>query len=192
MKKNTDISTEKVVKKYHPKKDKSMTVITIVIAGFFIGSMWCVAYYPYTVISFYDFSKIFAFLAVIGFLLPLRLYTKWFHFTKYEAFIFNLMGIAPFICGSLLLINYYFYTTKFTHYYYIEEYFLEEQRTIGTLGIKAERNLITGKYKIKELTYPNEDDFLQQNYFYEIEVREGILGFKTVNRDLNVALPAEH
>ena len=48
------------------------------------------------------------------------------------------------------------------------------------------------KYKIKELTYPNEDDFLQQNYFYEIEVREGILGFKTVNRDLNVALPAEH
>ena len=188
MKKSTEISTEKVVKKYQPKKDKSMTIITIVIAGFFIGSMWCVAYYPYTLINFYDFSKIFVFLAVIGFLLPLRLYTKWFHFTKYEAFIFNLMGVAPFVCGSLLLLNYYFYTTTFTHYYFIKEYFVEEQRTISTLGIEAERNLITGKYKIIGLTYPDENDFLQYN-FYEIEIREGIFGFKTVSRDITVALP---
>jgi|TARA_R110000782_G_scaffold269225_1_gene366915 hypothetical protein len=190
LKKRTEISTEKVVKKYQPKKDKSMTVITIVIAGFFIGSMWCVAYYPYTLINFYDFSKVFIFLAVIGFLLPLRFYTKWFHFTKYEAFMFNLMGVAPFVCGSLLLLNYYFYTTTFTHFYFIEEYFIEEQRTISTLGIEAERNLITGKYKIIGLSYPNEHDFLQYN-FYEIEIREGILGFKTVSRDLNVALPEE-
>ncbi len=190
MKKRTEISTEKVVKKYQPKKDKSMTVITIVIAGFFIGSMWCVAYYPYTLINFYDFSKVFIFLAVIGFLLPLRFYTKLFHFTKYEAFMFNLMGVAPFVCGSLLLLNYYFYTTTFTHFYFIEEYFIEEQRTISTLGIEAERNLITGKYKIIGLSYPNEHDFLQYN-FYEIEIREGILGFKTVSRDLNVALPEE-
>lgn len=190
MKKSTEISTEKVVKKYQPKKDKSMTVITIVIAGFFIGSMWCVAYYPYTLINFYDFSKVFVFLAVIGFFLPLRLYTKWFHFTKYEAFMFNLMGVAPFVCGSLLLLNYYFYTTTFTHFYFIEEYFIEKQRTISTLGIEAERNLITGKYKITALTYPDENDFLQYN-FYEIEIREGILGFKTVNRELNVALHVE-
>lgn len=188
MKKSTEISTEKVVKEYQPRKDKSMTVITIVIAGFFIGSMWCVAYYPHTLINFYDFSKVFVFLAVVGFLLPLRLYTKWFHFTKYEAFIFNLMGVAPFVCGSLLLLNYYFYTTTFTHYYFIKEYFVEDQLTIATLGIEAERNLITGKYKIIGLTYPDENDFLQYN-FYEIEIREGILGFKTVNRELNVALP---
>lgn len=192
MKKSTEISTEKVVKEYQPKKDKSMTVITIVIAGFFIGSMWCVAYYPYTVISFYDFSKIFAFLAVIGFLLPLRLYTKWFHFTKYEAFIFNLMGIAPFVCGSLLLINYYFYTTKYTHYYFIEENYKEEQRTIKAHGIDIERNFITGKYKILRLIHLNENDFMQQSYFYEIDIREGILGFKTVSRDLNVVMSVKN
>ncbi|MDT8411616.1 MAG: hypothetical protein RQ875_04070 [Vicingaceae bacterium] len=190
MKKNTEISTKKAVKEYQPKKDKSITVITIVIAGFFIGSIWCVAYYPYTLINFYDFSKVFTFLAVVGFLLPLRLYTKWFHFTKYEAFIFNLMGVAPFFCGSLLLFNYYFYTTTFTHFYFIKEYFVEEQRTFSTLGVEAERNLITGKYKIIGLTYPDENDFLQYN-FYEIEVREGILGFKTVGDEIIVARPYE-
>lgn len=164
-----------------------MTFITIVIIGFFIGSIWCVAYYPYTLINFYDFSKIFVFLAVIGFLFPLRLYTKWFHFTKYEAFMFNLMGVAPFVCGSLLLLNYYFYTTTFTHYYFIEENVVEEQLTITALGIEAERNPITGKYKIIALTYPDEIDF-SHYYFYEIDVRNGILGFKTVNTDLNVIL----
>lgn len=92
------------------------------------------------------------------------------------------MGVAPFVCGSMLLLNYHFYTIEFNHYYYIEKIETPHQSVYNIIGFEVERNIVSGKVKPLGLTYPNEHTFTS-NYFYEAKIRNGIFGFKTIKND---------
>ena len=89
---------------YKPKKDKSYNYIVFAVLCFFVGFGLSIAFYSYVLIDIVTLSKFIAAFAVIGFLIPLKLYRKWFDFIKYEMIIFNIIGIAPILTGLFLII----------------------------------------------------------------------------------------
>lgn len=93
---------------YQPIKDKSNKALLWSILAYFIGFSLVVFFYSQTLIDLFSLSKFYVGFAVIGFLIPLRLYSKWFHIIKYEMIIINLIGIGPLLTGIFLLLNFIF------------------------------------------------------------------------------------
>ena len=143
---------------YKPTHDRSFKAMLVSILGFFIGFVLCVGYYSYTLIDILDLSKFIAAFAVIGFLIPLRLYSKWFHFVKYEMIIFNVLGAAPFLTGLFLFLNFTFVSNSYTHQYKIEKIYFEGEENYKSMGVVLENNFFSKERKIVELTDipPNE------------------------------------
>lgn len=93
---------------YSPKKDKSRRFIAIAIFAFFIGTGLIMGMFPLTFMSLFNLTKFIVLFAVIGFLIPLKVYGKYFHFIKYETIIFNILGMGPFLTGLFLTLNFLF------------------------------------------------------------------------------------
>lgn len=102
---------------YTPKKDKSRRFITIAIFAFFIGAGLIMFFFPITFISLFSITKFIVLFAVIGFLIPLKYYAKYLHFIKYEAIIFNILGMGPFLTGLFLTLNFLFNSNSQTTKY---------------------------------------------------------------------------
>ena len=90
---------------YQPAKDNSKKVITIAVFAFFIGYALMLLIYPYILINFFTLTQFFVGFTVVSFLIPLKLYQKWFQFIKYEMILFNILGIGPLFTGLFLLLN---------------------------------------------------------------------------------------
>jgi hypothetical protein len=102
---------------YSPKKDKSRRFITLAIFAFFIGAGLIMSFFPITFISLFSVTKFIVLFAVIGFLVPLKYYAKYLHFIKYEAIIFNVLGMGPFLTGLFLCLNFLFSSNSQTANY---------------------------------------------------------------------------
>ena len=166
-------------KEYTPKKDRSFNVILISVLGFFIGFGLCVGYYFYTLIDILDFSKFIVAFAVVGFLIPLKYYSKWFHFVKYEMIIFNLLGVAPFLTGLFFFLNFTFSSNPDTHNYRIEKIYFEGEENYKSMGVVLEQNFFSEERKIVELTNIEPSEVLDKK-FLKVTVSEGLFGIKVI------------
>ncbi|MCB0381665.1 MAG: hypothetical protein KDD24_10440, partial [Flavobacteriales bacterium] len=98
-------STHKVETPYQPIKDNSKKVITIAVFAMFIGFGLIITIYPFILINFFTLTQFFVGFTVVGFLIPLKLYQKWFQFIKYEMILFNILGVGPLFTGLFLSLN---------------------------------------------------------------------------------------
>lgn len=165
--------------RYKPISDRSFTIIFISIVGFFIGFTLCVAFYSYTLISIFELSQLMVAFAIIGFFVPLKYYRKWFHFIKYEMIIFNILGVAPFLTGLFLVLNFTFISNAHTHMYRIEKVYFEGDVHFKSMGVVLENNFFSGERKIVELTDVHPQEILNKQ-FLKITISEGVFGFNVI------------
>lgn len=180
----TTPSTHRTTPVYKTKKDKSYNTIYIMIVMFFLGFGWCVAFYPNTIITFISLTKFLFFFGVVGFLIPLKYYARWFHFSKYEVILLNIMGFAPFLTGLMLLINYSITTNHFNHYYSAQIYYENAAEQLDVVGFEIERNFFSGKYKATGINYPTENDFTNRK-FIETTIYDGLFGIQVMKNEIS-------
>ncbi len=161
------------------KKDRSSRWIVLAVLGFFIGFGLIIGFYGVTLISLVDFSKILSAFAVVGFLVPLKLYRKWFHFIKYEVVIFNIVGMAPFFTGLFLVLNFLFSTTLSTNEHFIEKVYLGSYENNLPPKIILENNLYEEQSKITEITPEESPEVITSNYL-KLTLGKGLFGFEVI------------
>ncbi|MEM9022917.1 MAG: hypothetical protein AAGB22_04200 [Bacteroidota bacterium] len=79
---------------------------TLMLAGLFVGLFSLVFVGGRTLISPIFLSRVVAFSCVVGLLVPLRWYARWFDLGKLEAFLLNVLGFGPLLCSLLLWTNF--------------------------------------------------------------------------------------
>jgi len=163
---------------YKPKKDKSYNFIVIAVLCFFIGFGLTIAFYSYILIDITTLSKFIAAFAVVGFLIPLKLYRKWFHFIKYEMIIFNIIGVAPFLTGLFLCLNFMFVSDEFSHDYKIIDIFVDGKQGQQTVGVILENNVFSGNDKIVKINRITPEIFNSSHY--RVTLAKGLFGFEVV------------
>lgn len=168
---------------YRSKLDRNYTVMTITVIGFFIGFGLCIGFYSYTLINIFELSKFMVLFGIVGFLIPLRFYNKWFHFIKYEMIIFNVMGVAPFLTGLFLFLNFTFVSNSYTHYYKIEKIYFEGESSFKSMGVVLENNFFSGERKIVELTDVSPNDLVEKK-FLKLTISEGIFGYDVIKEKI--------
>ncbi len=167
---------------YKP-KDRSFKIIFISVAGFFVGFGLCVGFYYHTLIDIFELSKFMAGFAVIGFLIPLKFYKKWFHFIKYEMIIFNVLGVSPLFTGLFLLLNYTFTSGTYTHHYKIEKIYIEGEVDITSIGVVLENNFFSHERKIVELTDIPPNEIYEKN-FLKLTISKGLFGYDVIKEKI--------
>jgi cell division septal protein FtsQ len=172
---NKNISSNK----YPNPKDRSLGLLTIAILCFFIGFGLIIGFYGYTLIGLLDLSKFIVGFMVLGFLIPLKLYSKWFHFIKYEVIIFNILGVAPFFTGVFLVLNFIFASQTKTTEYLIEKFYIEGEQHNASAGIILENNTYSEERKIVELT-PEEASELIGKTHLKLTISKGLFGFEII------------
>jgi hypothetical protein len=163
---------------YKTAKDKSYNYMVITILAFFIGLGLSIGFYSYTLISIIELSKFVAIFAVVGFLIPLKFYVKWFSFIKYEVVIFNIIGVAPFFTGLFLLLNLTFSSNAFTHDYKIENIFIEGESHQKSIGVILENNVFSGNKKIIQISHIT-PELLNSSHF-RITLAKGLFGYDVI------------
>jgi len=158
-----------------------MLFITLAVLGLFIGIFLCMGLYAITIIDFYALSKILIGFAIVGFLIPLKYYQKWFHFIKYEMIIFNIIGVAPLFTGLFLTINFLLASNPKTTTYKIEKLYYDHSRF---MGVVLENNTFDDEPKI--VGFPNITiREVAGKGFLKLTVAEGLFGFEAIkNRTL--------
>ena len=172
-------TTTKLNNNYHPKKDRSLTFLMFSVLGLFMGIGACIGFYSFTLIDIYTFSKFFVAFTVIGFLIPLKYYQKWLHFIKYEAIIFNVIGMGPFFSGLFLCLNFFLSSNPHTEKYKIEKIYIEGKGQSQALGIILEKNIFSGEPKITGLKDIHPKDFVGNSYL-KLTIANGLFGFDVI------------
>ena len=164
---------------YQPQKDKSYRFITIAVLGFFIGLILCVSLYSRTLITILQLSKFFIGFTVIGFLIPLKYYQKWFHFIKYETIIFNIIGVAPSLTGLFLLFNFCFNYSSTPQEYTITDIDIQGEGNYRSIQLVLENNLFANEpkiVKVDELDFPK----LPNHKKLKLDLAKGAFGFQVI------------
>ncbi len=171
--------TSKSSDHYNSKKDRSLRYLTLAVVGLFSGVILCIGFYSITLLNIYELSKIITFFGVVGFLIPIKYYQKWFHFIKYEVIIFNIVGLCPFLTGLFLLLNFAFANDPHTHEYKIEKIYIEGELNYKSIGVVLENNFFSQEPKIVELT---ETDTYQinQKKFLRVTICQGLFGYEVI------------
>ncbi len=160
---------------YKPIKDKSKKAITVSIFGLFIGFGLIILIYPLTLINFFKLTQFFIGFSVVGFLIPLKLYQRWFHFIKYEMILFNLMGVGPFFTALFLVINFLFSSNQQTINYEIIGF---ERRGNG-INLNLNSEIQKNNPKITYLSEVNFEEFAAAKTI-DITLSDGLFGFKII------------
>lgn len=171
--------THKTKPKYKEKKDRSLLFLTLSVVGLFLGICSCIGFYAYTLIDFYDFSKFLIGFTVVGFLIPLKYYQKWFHFIKYETIIFNVIGLGPFLSGLFLCLNFFISSNPHTEKYRIEKIYIQGEGHNRVLGLILEENIFSGEQKITGLENIHPEEFAGKPYV-KLTLANGLFGFDVI------------
>lgn len=164
---------------YAPQKDRSLTFITFSVLSFFVGFGMVIGFYGYTFISFFALSQFIVAFAVLGFLIPLKYYQKWFHFIKYEMIVFNILGVAPLLSGLFLCLN--FLLSYDPKQYDFEVIGLEQTNGTVVFKLKNDRPFLPDKaYDFSSLTYTE----IVHKKTLLITIEQGVFGFEVIkNRE---------
>jgi hypothetical protein len=160
---------------YQPIKDRSKRAITISIFGLFIGFGLIILMYPLTLINFLKLTQLFIGFSVVGFLIPLKLYQRWFHFIKYEMILFNLMGIGPFFTALFLVLNFLFSSNPQTINYEIIGF----EKSGSGIDLKLRSEIHEINPKITYLSEVNLEEFTFAKTI-DITLADGLFGFKII------------
>ena len=164
---------------YKDKKDNSLLFLTISVLALFIGLGSTIGFFAYTLIDFYSLSKFIIGFIVIGFIIPLKIYQKWFDFIKYEMIIFNVIGVGPFLTGLLLCINFLISSNPTTHKYRIEQLYVEGDNNTQSLGLILEGNAFSGEQKITGIDDINPNEILGKP-FLKLTISKGLFGYDVI------------
>ena len=164
---------------YGSTKDYSYHFLYAAVIALFLGVGMCLVFYSVTLISIFQFSKILVGFTFVGFLIPLKVYQKWFHFIKYETIIFNIIGVGPFLTGIFLLLNFFISTNTFSHQYRIEKVYIDGEDSYQSIGVVLEGNVFSGEPKIVELT-DEEMLTIYKKKSLMLTVSEGVFGFEVI------------
>ena len=160
---------------YAPAKDRSSKFIALSVVSFFIGFGLIIALYSYTFISLFTLTKFIVAFAVIGFFIPLKLYQKWFHFIKYEMIVFNILGVAPFLSGLFLALNFLFSSNPQQHDFKIIG--IEQVNGSVVFKLKNDRPFLDDKaYEFSSLSFL---EIANKNTLV-ITVEKGLFGFDVI------------
>lgn len=107
-------------KKSEVKKDNMGCMHFFMAFAFLIGFFMLIQFGMFTVITFWNITKIFAVFLAIGLLIPLKWYRKKWTMNIYEYFLVNLLGIAPLFTGIIFFFNF-----LFSHHPHKESYDIE-------------------------------------------------------------------
>jgi hypothetical protein len=165
--------------KYKEKKDRSLLFLTLSVVGLFLGIGSCIGFYAYTLIDIYELSKFFIAFTVVGFLIPLKYYQRWFHFIKYEVIIFNVIGMGPFLSGLFLCLNFLITSNASTEKYRIQEIYTIKEGDHRALGMILEENSFSGEDKITGLKEVNPTDFLGNTHL-KLTIADGLFGYRVI------------
>lgn len=160
---------------YQPIKDRSKRAITISIFALFIGFGLIILMYPLTLINFLKLTQLFIGFSVVGFLIPLKWYQRWFHFIKYEMILFNLMGIGPFFTALFLVLNFLFSSNPQTINYEIIGF----EKSGGGIDLKLRSEIQEINPKITYLSEVNLEEFTFAKTI-DITLADGFFGFKII------------
>lgn len=170
---------EKGKESYTPQKDRSFKAIALTLVGFFIGAGLVVFFYDVTLINSFDLSKFIIGFIVIGFLIPLKYYQKWFQFIRYEILIFNLM-IGPLLTGVFLTLNFLISSNPTTETYKIEkQYFITGYQGFGTIQLKLENNAFFEQKKVTHFDDKQPYELAEYNYL-QITLSKGLFGYQII------------
>ena len=164
---------------YKETKDNSLLFLIISVLALFIGVCSTLVFFAYTLIDFYSLSKFIIGFTVIGFIIPLKMYQKWFNFIKYEMIIFNIIGVGPFLTGLFLCINFLISFNPTTHKYRIEQLYVEGENNTQYLGLILEGNTFSGEKKITEINDINTNEILGKP-FLKLTIAEGFFGYDVI------------
>lgn len=174
-------TTTKSSNNYQVKKDKSLLYIKLAVLGFFVGLFMIFGFYSITIISFFTLSKFIIGFSIIGFLIPLKYYQKWFQFIKYEMIIFNVIGVGPVFTGLFLLLNFTFSLSTNVKKYKIEQIYFDGGNQIGVI---LKDNAYSRETRIIEFPYKRITE-IKHNQTLKLTLNTGIFGFQVIkNREL--------
>lgn len=162
---------------YLPKKDKSLLFITLAVLGLFVGTLLIIGLYSITIISLYTIIKLLIGFAIVGFLIPLKYYQKWFYFLKYEMIVFNIIGISPLFTGLFLLLNFTVpLNTTITDYKIEKIYFDDSQYMVVVL----ENKIFSEEQRILKLSNKSLIKIEGKNAL-KLTLSKGLFGLDVVN-----------
>ena len=90
---------------------------SVMLAGLFLGLMSLAYVGNKTLVSFGFISRVLAFCCCFGLLIPMRFYMRWLGLDRLEALLFNVMGVGPLLCSTLLWLNFLVRTDRQTEIY---------------------------------------------------------------------------
>lgn len=90
---------------------------SVMLIGLFFGLASLVIAGNKTLVSFGFISRVLAFCCCLGLLIPMRFYMKWLGLDRLEAVLFNVMGVGPIICSTLLWMNFLIRTDQQSEVY---------------------------------------------------------------------------
>ena len=164
---------------YKVEKDRSYGPMVLAILVFFVGIFTIVGLYNVTLISFFTLTQFIVGFMVVGFLIPLRFYSKWFHFIKYETIIFNVMGVAPFLTGLFLVLNFLIVSDAKTEEFKIEKLYFGENNKTMAKGVILEGNAYADEPKIVEVD-KTESLKMYFNSHLRITLAKGLFGLEVI------------
>lgn len=159
---------------YVPKKDKSRRYIAATIIAFFVGTAITMLLYPLTFITGFDLTKIILGFALLGFLVPVKFYSKAFDFVNYEVVILNLLGIGPFFTALFLTINFLITTETSVNTYEFNS-FVKNANDIELLIIENTPQLPQKAF----ICSPSILHEMRGN-FLEITIEKGLFGVEVI------------
>jgi hypothetical protein len=156
-------------------KDRSKRAITISIFSLFIGFGLIILMYPLTLINFFKLTQLFIGFSVVGFLIPLKFYQRWFHFIKYEMILFNIMGVGPFFTALFLVLNFLFSSNPQRINYEIIGF----EKSGNGIDLKLRSELKEINPKITYMSEVNVEEFTFAKTI-DISLADGLFGFKII------------
>lgn len=160
---------------YQPAKDNSKKALTIAIFGLFLGFGLILLLYPLILINFFTLTQFFVGFTVVGFLIPLKLYQKWFQFIKYEMILFNILGVGPLFTGLFLLLNLLITTNAQTINYQI----IGCKTSGQNIELKLQSEIGVIDPKITSMSNVNLEEFVAAKTI-DITLAKGIFGLTVI------------
>lgn len=130
-----------------------------------------------------ELSKIVAFFCLVGLLIPLKFYRKWFKIERIEGFLLSVFGIGPLAFSSLLWLNFLWVENRSTEQYAIVDAEITTD-FIATITFQLQDDALMEYPEFRRFEITNKE--LLNGTTVSYQFAEGILGYRVVkDRQVN-------
>ncbi len=150
-------------------------IVVLFMAGMVLGYLFGIK----TLLSWWQISRFYALLAVLAYFIPKAILPTIYKRFAELKILLAVFGLAPFLTGLLLTINYGFADTPFTEHYKVThaEYFVSDQ----IVEIELEKHTYQSFYELRRVPMPTQDIFTPDSaIIYAANGAFGIAVYKKV------------